>query len=88
MAEVERHRAQIAEKHELSESWIIERLKHEAQHAESDGARVSALNTLAKTRGMLLDKQQIQQVESCVDEIKRAREERGENVVRLKKNTG
>lgn len=43
----------------VDRDWIIERLKLEAESAETDGARVRALELLGKEHGMFVEKKEV-----------------------------
>ena len=58
---------------ELTAQWIIDRLMEEASNANRPGTRVRALGLLAKIRGLLIDRQIIEQKplysESAYDDL-------------------
>lgn len=58
-AMIQAKEAVIVGKTVATAEWIEDRLAHEATHAESDAARVAALNLLAKVRGMYAPERQI-----------------------------
>lgn len=54
--EVARLRNTVAAQCELTAEWVIRRLMDEALHGDKPSARVKALELLARTRGMLIDR--------------------------------
>ena len=78
---IQEHRKKVAERNELSEDWIIQRLMNEAENGDTGGSRVGALNILSKIKGMQLDRQEVQQVTSFADEIRAAQKERDAKAV-------
>ena len=44
----------------LDRDWVIQRLKDEAEGAETDGARVRALELLGKELGMFVERKEVQ----------------------------
>ena len=68
MAEVEQYLAEAAERAEISADWIIERLRHEATTAPTDGSRVRSLELLGRSKGLFVDRQETTEIQRMSDE--------------------
>lgn len=66
---VEHHRMEIAQRHSLSEDWVISNLITLARGADTSASRIRALELLGKHLGMFLDRTRVEHVASFADEL-------------------
>lgn len=68
-AELARLEAEASEVAKLDRAWVLERLQHEAKTAESDSARVKAIELIGKAvdGGLFTDKKQVEGTLGLVD---------------------
>lgn len=66
---VDKHREEIAQRHSLSEDWVISNLIALARGADTSASRIRALELLGKHLGMFLDRKRVEHVSSFADEL-------------------
>lgn len=56
---IERENEGSLDRCRVTQDWIVDRLKAEAEGAETDGARIRALELLGKWKGMFVEKKEV-----------------------------
>ena len=66
---IEKHREEIAQRHSISEDWVISNLIALVRGADTSASRIRALGPLGKHLGMFLDRKRVAHVSSFADEL-------------------